>query len=82
TVAEELLSDEGAQLDVQRTVDDSLTRLHVREMEDRLTAIDRLLPLGDEVEKATLNEERQKLVVQMRASGKMAYKAFRRGRPQ
>ncbi|MDQ3080773.1 MAG: DNA primase [Gemmatimonadota bacterium] len=81
-IAEELLGDEGAQMDVQRTIDDSLTRLHVRDMEDRLTAIDRLLPLGDEVEKSTLNEERQKLVVQMRASGKMAYKAFRRGRPQ
>lgn len=81
-IAEELLSDGGAQVDVQRTVDDSLTRLHVRDMEDRLIAIDRLLPLGDDVEKATLNEERHKLVVQMRASGKMAYKAFRRGRPQ
>ena len=78
--AQDLLGDGPSQMDVQRTIDDSITRLHVREMEDRLTEIDSLLPLANEREKESLQEERQKLVVQMRASGKMAYKAFRRGR--
>lgn len=78
---EELVRDGGAQLDVQRTVDDSLARLNVREMEDRLLAIDRLLPLGNDVEKAALRTERDKLVVQMRASGRGPWKALRRRPP-
>jgi hypothetical protein len=78
--AQDLLGDGPSQMDVQRTIDDSITRLHVREMEDRLSQIDSLLPIANEREKESLQEERQKLVVQMRASGKMAYKAFRRGR--
>jgi DNA primase len=79
-VAEELLGSGDYVLDAQRTIDDSLTRLHVREMEERLFEIDRMLPLASEKEKEILHEERQKLVVQMRASGKMRFKAFRRGR--
>jgi DNA primase len=78
--AEELLGSGDYELDAQRTVDDSITRLNVREMEDRLLEIDRLLPLASEREKETLQDERQKLVIQMRASGKMRFKAFRRGR--
>ena len=79
-VAEELLGSGDYVLDAQRTIDDSLTRLHVREMEERLFEIDRMLPLASEKENEVLHEERQKLVVQMRASGKMRFKAFRRGR--
>ena len=79
-LAEELLQDEGAIIDAGRTIDDSLTRLHVRDMEDRVAEVDRLLPLANEVEQSGLQEERQKLVLQMRASGKMSFKAFRRGR--
>ncbi|MEO8194683.1 MAG: DNA primase [Gemmatimonadales bacterium] len=78
--AEELLGDGEVMSDPQRTVDDSITRLHVRAMEERLMEIDRLVPLASEHEKEPLLEERQKLVVQMRASGKMGFKAFRRGR--
>jgi hypothetical protein len=79
-VAEDLLGAGDYLLDAQRTVDDSITRLNVREMEERLSEIDRMLPLASETEKDVLHDERQKLVVQMRASGKMRYKAFRRGR--
>jgi DNA primase len=78
--AQELLGEGEESKDAQRTIDDSIMKLQVREMEDRLSAIDRLLPLANDSEKAALQDERQKLVVQMRASGKMAYKAFRRGR--
>jgi len=42
--------------------------------------IDRLLPLADEQERDGLNEERYKLVLSMRASGKMRWKALGRGR--
>ncbi|HEX2721619.1 MAG TPA: toprim domain-containing protein, partial [Gemmatimonadaceae bacterium] len=78
--AEELLG-EGEELkDAQKTIDDSILKLHVRDMEDRLAEIDRLLPLANSQEKNRLEEEKQKLVVQMRASGKGTFKAFRRGR--
>lgn len=78
-VAQELVGDtEG--MDAQRTVDDSITRLNVREMEERLFDIDRLLPIADESQKEVLHEERQKLVQKMRASGKMRFKAYRQGR--
>ncbi len=79
-VAEELVQAGGAIVDVNRTIDDSVTRLHVRDMEEKLAGIDRLLPLATGVEKSELDDERQKLVVQMRASGKGSFKAFRRGR--
>lgn len=78
--AEELLGAGESLMDAQKTIDDSITRLHVRDMEDRLLEIDRLVPLANDKEKELLQGERQKLVVQMRASGKMTFKAFRRGR--
>ncbi|HZK77966.1 MAG TPA: DNA primase [Gemmatimonadaceae bacterium] len=80
SLAEDLLQDEGAIVDAGRTIDDSITRLHVRDMEDRLAELDRLLPLANESERSELQDERQKLVLQMRASGKGSFKAFRRGR--
>ena len=79
-VIESLVEDPKALVDAQRTIDDSLAQLEVREMEERLAEIDRLIPLASGTEKKTLDEERQKLVLQMRASGKMSFKAFRRGR--
>ncbi len=79
-VAESLLEDAGALMEPQRTIDDSLAQLEVRRMEDRVAEIDGLLPLASEAEKNVLDEERQKIVLQMRASGKMSFKAFRRRR--
>jgi hypothetical protein len=79
-VVESLIEDPTAILDVQRTIDDSLAKLEVRDMEDRLAEVDRLLPLATKKEKDALDEERRKLVEQMRASGQMSFKAFRRGR--
>ncbi len=78
-VAQDLVGDtEG--MDAQRTIDDSITRLNVREMEERLFDLDRLLPIADESQREVLHEERQKLVQKMRASGKMRFKAYRQGR--
>ena len=79
-IMEALSEDPEALVDPQRTIDDSLAQLEVREMEDRMSEIDRLIPLASAAEKKTLDEERQKLVLQMRASGKGSFKAFRRGR--
>lgn len=79
-VMQEMLGEGEAQINVQRTIDDSITRLSVRDMEERVAEIDRLLPIATEEEKNVLQDERGKLVVQMRASGRMTYKAFRPGR--
>ena len=79
-VVESLVEDPLALVDPQRTIDDSLAQLEVRDMEDRVSEINRLFPLASEREKQALDEERQQLVLQMRASGKMSFKAFRRGR--
>jgi DNA primase len=78
--AEDLIGDGNGLIDPQRTIDDSITRLHVRDMEERLSDIEALIPIANEGEREVLREERQKLVAQMRASGKMTFKAFRRGR--
>lgn len=78
--AGELLAEGEAGKNVQKAVDDSLTTLHVRDMSDRVSEIDRLMPLATADESAALSDERQRLVVQMRASGKMPFGAFRRGK--
>ena len=78
--AQELMDGNEDLMDVQRTIDDSIARLDVRELEERVNEIDRLLPLADEQERDGLNEERHKLVLSMRASGKMRWKALGRGR--
>ena len=77
-VAEDLMGNGADFADPQRTIDDCVTQLDVRDMEDRLTEIDRTLPLANDSEKELLHAERQKLVLRMRASGKMKFKAFRR----
>lgn len=63
--------------DPQRTIDDSLAQLEVRDIEDRLSEIQRLLPLASEQEKKALGEEQKKLAIRMRASGKGSFKAHR-----
>jgi DNA primase len=81
-LAEELLEDSDAIIDAGRTIDDSVTKLNVRAIEERLLEIDGLLSLASSREKDDLEEEKKKLVVQMRASGKGSFKAFRRSRPR
>lgn len=55
---------------LQETVDDSIIRLTVRDADDRIKEIDRLLPLATETEREALESERETLVKQKRASGK------------
>jgi DNA primase len=81
-LAEELLEDSDAIIDAGRTIDDSVTKLNVRAIEERLLEIDGLLSLASSRETDELEEEKKKLVVQMRASGKGSFKAFRRSRPR
>ncbi|MGH9420872.1 MAG: hypothetical protein ACRD3J_12925, partial [Thermoanaerobaculia bacterium] len=79
-LAEELLQESDAVVDAARIIDDSVTKLNVRTIEERLLEIDGLLSLANSREKDELEEEKRKLVVQIRASGKGSFKAFRRSR--
>jgi hypothetical protein len=81
-LVEEYSQDEKSIIDAARTVDDSITRLHVREIEDRLSVLDRLLPLASAKERDDLADERNKLILQKRGLRKGSYKAVGMGRPR
>jgi hypothetical protein len=74
-VFEEMLGEgKEALQDATRTIDDSISKLHMRMIHERLSEIDRLIPLAGEKEKDELLVEKQHLV--KTASGKTRYKAF------
>jgi hypothetical protein len=50
-IVESLLEDATAIVDVQRTIDDSLAKLEVRDLEDRIVELDRLIPLASKSER-------------------------------
>jgi DNA primase len=78
-LAQEMLGAEPLP-NVQQTIDDSITQLSVRETEERISEIERLLPLASASERTALEEEHSRLVKQKRASGRGTFKAFRPGR--
>jgi hypothetical protein len=80
-IAAELLEGDAAIVDVRRTIDESITRLHVRDMERRIQELDKLYTLANENERIELDEEKRRLILQMRQAGKGSYRAFRRRRP-
>jgi DNA primase len=81
-LVEEYSQEDGSIVDAARTVDDSITRLHVRDIEDRLAVLDRLLPLANANERDALADERNKLILQKRGLKKGSYKAVGMGRPR
>ena len=78
--AETLLAEGEASKDAQKTMDDSITKLRVRDMEDRIAEIEGLLPLANERERPPLEAELTKLVKEKRASGKGRFKMFETGK--
>ena len=74
SVAQELTESGEAQPNVEQTVNDSIARLGLRDIEERIAAISKLLPLANEAERAALEMERHELVKQKRASGRGTYK--------
>jgi DNA primase len=79
-VAEWLLEEPETQRDPQKTVTDSLARIEAREIEKKIDAINGLLPLASDEQRSILEKELAILIKDGRSSGKMGYKAFRRGR--
>lgn len=76
-VIEELLSESGAQIDPQRTVDDSLTAIRVRELDEKMLEIDATLPLARADQKDELMKLKQELRDELNSLRRTRYKAFR-----
>ncbi|MBA3580218.1 MAG: DNA primase [Gemmatimonadaceae bacterium] len=77
TVIEDLLSEAGAQIDPQRTVDDSLTAIRVRELDEKMMEIDNTLPLAGADQKDGLMKLKQELRDELNSLRRTRYKAFR-----
>ncbi|HUR92904.1 MAG TPA: DNA primase [Gemmatimonadaceae bacterium] len=76
-VIDELLSEPGAQIDPQRTVNDSLTAIRVRELDEKLMEIDATLPLAGAEQKDELMKLKQELRDELNSLRRTRYKAFR-----
>jgi DNA primase len=76
-VLEELLSEPGAQIDPQRTVEDSLTAIRVRELDEKMMDIDATLPLARADQKDELMKLKQELRDELNSLRRTRYKAFR-----
>jgi DNA primase len=74
TVAQDLLEDGEVLPNLQQTIDDSIMRLAVRDTEERIAEIERLMPLANEEERLALEAEHRNLVKQKRASGRGTFK--------
>ena len=74
---EDLLSEAGAQIDPQRTVDDSLTAIRVRELDEKMMEIDNTLPLAGADQKDGLMKLKQELRDELNSLRRTRYKAFR-----
>ena len=76
-VLQELLEQPEALIDVQRTIDDSLARLRVRDIEARLAEIDRLRRIAADSELDALIRESEALVREARGLGGVGFKLYR-----
>ena len=76
-------NDEKALINSGRAIADSITRLRARDISDRMTELDRVIPLASSEEKNELMLEKEKLQAEIRELGKAgthSFKAFRLGR--
>ncbi|HEY2375096.1 MAG TPA: DNA primase [Gemmatimonadaceae bacterium] len=79
-VFEELLADEGGLDRANELVDGSLSVIASRDLDARLTDIDREMPLAAPDEKDDLIREKEQLLRQMQALGRGRFKSFRTSR--
>jgi DNA primase len=76
-VLEELMAERGGLDRANEIVDGSLSALASRELDARLSAIDREMPLASPDEKDDLIREKEQLLRQMQALGRSRFKSFR-----
>ena len=78
---EQLLAEDATQIDPERTISDSLATLRARDLDQRLSDIDRLLPLADVTQKDVLIAEKLEITRELKGAGQKHFKAFRQRRP-
>jgi DNA primase len=78
---QELIGEAGGLDRPEETLDASINALLSRSIADRLTEIDRLLPLADSNEKDDLIREKSRLATEMKALGQSRWKSFNFPRP-
>ncbi|HXT15545.1 MAG TPA: DNA primase [Gemmatimonadaceae bacterium] len=79
-VLQELMDEHGGIDLAEGVIGDSINSLLAREIDARLSELDRLLPLAPEAEKDALIAEKQRLAAEMHALGKPRWKGFTRSR--
>jgi DNA primase len=79
-VLEELMAERGGLDRANEIVDGSLSAIASRELDARLNAIDREMPLAAADEKDGLIREKEQLLRQLQALGRGRYKSFRASR--
>lgn len=79
-VLQELMNENGGIDRAEESINGSINQLLSRELANRLSDIDRLLPLADADEKDRLIAEKKKLAGEMQALGRQRWKSFTRPR--
>lgn len=80
---EDLVAGKSSEMNVAKTIEDSIVRLRARDISDRMADLDRVIPLASSDEKNQLMMEKEKLQDEMQELGKTGtgtYKQFRQGR--
>lgn len=80
TLVQDLMNETGGLDRVQETIDASINALLARSIADRMTEIDRELPLAGAAQKDDLIQEKRRLQLQMQALGRLRWKGFRSDR--
>jgi DNA primase len=77
-VLEDIIAEGPSQMDVERTVNDSLATLLARDLDERAAELDRIIPLAQGSKKDELIAEKEAIRAELNATGKRYYKKFRR----
>jgi DNA primase len=79
-VLQELMNENGGLDRAEETVDAGINALLSRDIAERMTELDRLLPLADADQKDDLIREKQRLAIEMQALGRPRWKSFNSAR--
>ena len=77
-VLQSLLLQTDEVVDPQRTISDSIAKIHARELRTRIRKLERLRSIADDSEKADIDGQLDQLRTQSRALGKAPFGAFSR----
>ncbi|MDQ6689355.1 MAG: DNA primase [Gemmatimonadota bacterium] len=77
-LVEDIIAEGAIQMDVERTISDSLATLRARELDHRAEELDRIIPLADGTQKDKLIAEKAAIRDELNATGRKLYKKFRR----